>query len=69
MTIAIITVVNAIFGGVWILLERKARRKRERAATGQRLADVIAEGRYATYYTPALSPREIAELNSEEWPD
>ena len=69
MAIAIITVVNAIIGGVWILLERKARRKRERAATGQRLANVIAEGQFAQYYTPALSPDEIANLNADTWPD
>ena len=69
MAITLILVSDAIIASVWILCERKARIRRIQAANGKRLADVIAQGQIATYYTPALSPAEIAELNAETWPD
>jgi hypothetical protein len=69
MTIAIIIGIDAIIGGVWIICERKARAQQAQAATGKRLAEVIAEGRFTEYYTPALSPDEIAQLNTDTSPD
>jgi hypothetical protein len=60
---------NAAIGGAWIIAQRAARRRAMQAATGRRLADVLAEGQFAQYYTPVLSPDEIAELNAETWPD
>jgi hypothetical protein len=41
MAITLILLSDAIIGGVWIIAKLKARKRHERAAVGQRLADAI----------------------------